>query len=356
MKQLKDFNDKIHTCSKCGLCQSVCPVYQITGNDCTVSRGHFVMLRGLIKGDLKMSKSLNRYLDLCLKCGACSRFCPSGIDVVDIIAAAKSEYFKKSLRQKLLSFIQKKIIFGLFVNFISLFRFKTKSKSFNKKVLYFGGCSSKIKGDKAVIKILNSLGVEVINPSFSCCGVSLFTRGDLTGFNQSIDSFIKKVKKYNINDIVTTCASCEKSLKDYIRWTDSEENRLFLSQLRVRNIYEYIKENELKLALRKPVSVTFHKPCNISNYDDIEWFLNHIENLDYVKMDDYDKCCGLNGISKLNEYKIMTKIFENKRKKILKTGVKNVLTSCLGCEVSLKLFSCNSYRVDDLINFIANRV
>ena len=89
MKTLKDCKEEIHSCSKCGLCQAVCPVYKITGNDCTVSRGQFIMLKGFINGDLKMSKTINRYLNLCLKCGACSEFCPSGIDVVDIIALAK---------------------------------------------------------------------------------------------------------------------------------------------------------------------------------------------------------------------------------------------------------------------------
>ena len=93
MKDLAEYKEEIHSCSKCGLCQSVCPIYKITGNDCSVSRGHFIMLKGLIKGDLKMTKKLNRYLDLCLKCGACSKFCPSDIDVVEIIASAKAEYF-----------------------------------------------------------------------------------------------------------------------------------------------------------------------------------------------------------------------------------------------------------------------
>ena len=58
MRYLSDCKEDIHSCSKCGLCQSVCPIYKITGNDCTVSRGHFIMLNGLIKGDLKMSKTI----------------------------------------------------------------------------------------------------------------------------------------------------------------------------------------------------------------------------------------------------------------------------------------------------------
>ena len=44
MKHLEDFKDEIKRCSKCGLCQSVCPVFKHTGNDCAVSKGKFVML------------------------------------------------------------------------------------------------------------------------------------------------------------------------------------------------------------------------------------------------------------------------------------------------------------------------
>ncbi|MCM1265973.1 MAG: 4Fe-4S dicluster domain-containing protein, partial [Candidatus Gastranaerophilales bacterium] len=67
MKNLDDFKEEIHRCSKCGLCQAVCPLYEITGNECTVSRGQFIMLDGVVKKDLKMTKNINKYLDLCLK-------------------------------------------------------------------------------------------------------------------------------------------------------------------------------------------------------------------------------------------------------------------------------------------------
>ena len=66
MHKLKDFKDEINKCSKCGLCQAVCPIYKLTGNDCAVSRGKFVMLNGVLKNDLKLNKNINKYLDLCL--------------------------------------------------------------------------------------------------------------------------------------------------------------------------------------------------------------------------------------------------------------------------------------------------
>ena len=66
LKKLSDFQDQINKCSKCGKCQEVCPIYKLTGNDCAVSRGKFVMLNGVLKGDLKLSKTINKYLDMCL--------------------------------------------------------------------------------------------------------------------------------------------------------------------------------------------------------------------------------------------------------------------------------------------------
>ncbi len=352
MKQLKDFKEDIHKCSKCGLCQGECPIYKITGNDCTVSRGQFVMLDGLLKGDLKMTKTINHYLDLCLKCGACSKFCPSGIDIVDIIAAAKAEYFKTHKFEKVISFFQKKIVFKFIPNFLSIFHFKQTSKTLDKKVLYFGGCGSKIKGDKAVIKLLNSIETEVINPKFSCCGISLFMRGDLESFQNSINNYINTLKKYDIKEVVTTCASCEKTLKDYVRWCEDEETKAFLNTITVKNIYEYLADKHF--SLKKPVSVTYHKPCNTSIYP--EQILKNTENLTYIEMKDFDKCCGLNALAKFKKYKITSKIFAQKHKNIKSTGVKYVLTSCLGCEAALKAYSFGAYKVVDLADFLAERI
>ncbi len=356
MRELKDFKNQIHKCSKCGLCQAACPVYQVTGNDCSVSRGQFVMLKGVINGDLKMSKRINRYLDLCLKCGACSKACPSGINVVDVIVSAKSEYFKSHFFEKVISFVQRFFVFGLCFNVLNLFRPRIKSKKFDKKVLYFGGCRSKWKGDVALTKILNSIGIEVVNPNFSCCGIPLFTRGDLAGFNKYIKDYVRILKKYDVKEVVTTCASCEKTLNDYVRWTDDEELKEYLLNIKVRNVYEYIRENELHLTLKTPCSVTYHKPCNIENFSDIEWILKNTENLNYVEMHDFDKCCGLNGVSKLKEFGVMKEIFKSKRNNIINTGVKSVLTSCLGCEVALKFYSLGAYKTYDMLEFLAKRL
>lgn len=353
MNELKNFKDQIHKCSRCGICQNACPIYKITGNDCTVSRGQFAMLEGVLKGELKMSKTINRYLDLCLKCGACSKACPSGINTVDIIIAAKSEYYKKHFTEKVISFIQKNIIFKLLPNTINLFIPKKKSKSFEKKVLFFGGCGSKLKGDLAITKILNKLQIEVINPNFDCCGIPAFVRGDLEGFNNAIESYVKILQKYNIKDVIVNCASCEKSLKDYSKWVKNQESKKFLESIRVKNIFSYIREENLSLNLKNKITVTYHKPCNIDNFNNIEWVLKNTKNLDYKEMKDFDKCCGLNGLTKFSEYKILAKLFKAKQQNIISSEANIVLTSCLGCEIVLNTISNCKYKTQDLLSFLA---
>jgi len=351
MKTIKDFKEDIHKCSKCGLCQEVCPIYKVTGNDCTVSRGQFVMLKGLINGDLKMSKKINHYLSLCLKCGKCSEFCPSGIDVVDVIATAKHEYFKTHPAERIISFIQKHFIFGFFLKIANFFVPNLKSKKFDKKVIYFGGCSAKISGNDSIIKLMNNIGVEVITPNFSCCGIPFFVRGDFENFRDYMNKYISILKKYNVKDVVTTCASCEKTIKEYIKWCDKKDKE-FLSGVHVKNIFEYLRENEVKLKLKKHVKATYHKPCNQNNYEDIKYILNNTENLEYIEADGYDKCCSLNGLFQPQKYKIISKLCEDKRNSIISTDAEYVLTTCFGCETALQLYSFGKYKVRNLTEFL----
>jgi len=356
MKELKDFKEEIHKCSKCALCQSVCPIYQVTGNDCTVSRGQFIMLKGLINKDLKMTKRLNRYLSVCLKCGKCSEFCPAGIDVVDIISTAKYEYFKTHITEKLFSIIQKVFIFGLIPNLYSIFIHSKKSKKFDKKVIYFGGCNAKYAGDSGIVKIMNKIGIEVITPNFSCCGIPFFTRGDLDNFYNYMNNYIRVLKKYDTKEILTTCASCEKTIKNYIKWCDNDEDKKFLAELEVKNVYDFLCEHSTKLKLKNHTKVTYHKPCSRNNSDAVKQILKSIDNLEYIEADGFDKCCGLNGIFKPKEYGIMSKIFNKKRSSIIDTGAKYVLTDCFGCETALRLYSFGKYKTANIVDFLSKNI
>ena len=83
--------------------------------------------------------------------------------------------------------------------------------------------------------------------------------------------------------------------------------------------------------------------------------MENTKNLEYVEMKDYDRCCGLNGVTKLREYGVVSELFKEKHKSIVESNVKIVLTSCLGCEVALRLFSFGKYKVMDLAEFLSQQ-
>ena len=127
MKKFSEYGEDIYKCSRCGLCQSVCPVYRATLSECAVSKGKFNMLNGVLNGDLSFSKQLKKYLDMCTGCNACKNFCPSDIDARKIFVAAKYDYYKTcklSLIDKILnSYFFFKAILLLSGVFVSLYRF-----------------------------------------------------------------------------------------------------------------------------------------------------------------------------------------------------------------------------------------
>lgn len=239
MKSLKDYEKELSKCSKCGQCQIACPIYQITKNDCGVSRGKFMMLHGVTQGELKLSKKINKYLDMCLKCGKCSDFCPAGIDALEIITCAKHEYMKSTIISKIINFFQSRLVFSNFIKLGKLlFRHSVPNKEShhltnNKKltVMYFKGQSVNQvlpNTDKYLNKIFKDSDIEILSPDFDCCGLPFLSEGNLKRFEQTAKANIEKLNT-NYDYLVTDCASCESTLlsyKKYFNWDINTETNV----------------------------------------------------------------------------------------------------------------------------------
>ena len=378
MKKLEDFADDINKCSKCGLCQSVCPVYKITGNDCAVSRGKFVMLDGVLKGDLKLNKNIEKYLDMCLKCGKCKDFCPSNIDVCEIFNTAKYECAKNTIQGKFEKFFESKLVFGTFMKFMKIFRRinSTASISGNRgegciKLLYFKGCVNNVypKTERALKKIFSNLNVEIIERDFDCCGLPFLSSGNMERFEE--------VKKYNLalvdsdfDYILTDCASCESTLKGYFNSTHAplttEDKKASFERAVARsdggfsfvNAAEFLAGQNIKFKFKKPVKVTFHKPCHLENDEFLKPLLQKCENVEYIEAEDYDECCGFAGEFAIKNHKISKNISVKKANNIAKTNADIVLTTCPACILGIKhgfLFSGKkSPKIMNIMEFFAD--
>lgn len=356
MHKLKDFKDEINKCSKCGLCQAVCPIYKLTGNDCAVSRGKFVMLNGVLKNDLKLNKNINKYLDLCLKCGKCRDFCPSSIDVCKILETAKYEYAKNTFWGKFVFLLESKWMFGTLLHvlknilchaeFISASQILKQVQDDNltkMKLLYFKGCVNTIfpQTDKLLHKLFDNSNVEIMEKDFDCCGLPFLSSGNLERFEE-VKQHNLKMLDCDFDYVLTDCASCESTLKQYM---DCE----FIS------LGELIVQQCLKFKSNKPIKVTFHKPCHLANDAFWEKLIDNCENVEYVKMKDYDECCGFAGEFALKNRELSLEISKQKAQNIINTGADFCVTTCPACILGLKqgLFGIkNAPKVLSLTEFI----
>jgi len=84
MAELKDYIKEISKCSKCGLCQTVCPVFKKTLNECDGARGKIAMLEGVLSGLIKIDDKMIFYFKKCESCNLCEKACPAGIKIKEI--------------------------------------------------------------------------------------------------------------------------------------------------------------------------------------------------------------------------------------------------------------------------------
>ena len=262
---LDKIKEEVYKCSKCGLCQSVCPIYITTKNEIYLPRGRYNILNNFFNSNKSLSKKFIENLDLCFNCNACKRFCPSNINSAKIFTQIK---FENNYKYSFFSFhIVYKFILcfmvfvkniyrflrfkSIFVNTFldSIFDIKVKLSKYNtnnktkEKVVYFQGCINKYinPSDKhASVNILKSLGYNIVNISEKCCGLPYLSDGKLNKKNKNASKIINSIPD-DIKYIVCSCDSCYETLSQI----DAIKNKIIRLDeiLRINNINITPNEN-----------------------------------------------------------------------------------------------------------------
>ena len=261
---LKELDDALASCMKCGLCQAVCPVFGVTRVEGDVARGKLALLDGLsshlLRGDDAVSRAEER-LGRCLLCGSCEAQCPSGVPLVDIFIKARiilTEY-------RGLSPVKKAVFRGLLAR-PGLFDALARLGSHGQKVLFrptgtagqtvsapllnpllgrrhiaplarplhvegavdlparggmptvafFPGCL----GDKmfpamskACLKALAWHGAGVWTPKgLACCGIPALASGDGKGFARMAGLNLELLAARPFDALVTPCGTCTSTI------------------------------------------------------------------------------------------------------------------------------------------------
>lgn len=396
---LRELDDQMITCMRCGMCQAVCPLYAETGREADVARGKIVLLEHLSRDLLKDPEGVKQRLENCLLCGSCAAACPSGVKVLDLflkaravingylgLSPAKKAVFRLVLTRpelfnRLISMASR--LQGIFTRpaddllGASCARFEAgplKDRRFmplartpwhkqtpelnepagpgDTKVAFFPGCLvDKVFPDVAqsVHKALGHHGIKIYLPARqSCCGIPALSSGDARSFVQMVRQNLALFAGGDFQFLVTPCATCTATIKeiwpmmgDY--FLPEEKEKIAAVAAKTMDITQFLAE---KTSLEPPaagsepgVKVTYHDPCHLKKslgvHAQPRALINANPDYAFVEMDEADRCCGMGGSFGLQNYDLSKKVGERKLQNILESDVDVVGTACPACMLQL---------------------
>lgn len=396
---LKELEDQLAACMKCGMCQAVCPLYAETGRETDVARGKIALLEFLASEVLKDPKGVKDRLDKCLLCGSCAANCPSGVKVLDIFLKARTiitEFQGLSTPKKIIfrGMLANPILFNklllLAAKFQGLFskkasqtlgsscaRFKTpllgerhfvplaktpwhkqtphldrKPENVKFKVAFFPGClTDKVFPNlaQAAVKTFTHHQVGIFMPEGqACCGIPALASGDRETFIKLVNTNMALFSKQSFDYLVTPCATCTSTIKKVwplMQDCFSKETNEAIAQLAgvTLDINAFLVDC-LGAAPGQPEAsqgkaVTYHDPCHLKKSLEVSeqprQLLRSNPNYTLIEMNDSDRCCGMGGSFNLMHYKLSQEIGKTKLQNIIDSEAKTVATGCPACMLQI---------------------
>jgi len=370
-------------CVRCGQCRSVCPVFLARGVESDSPRGRVALVRALLVGRIEPNDLLAEKIEQCALCRACFQECPSGVRVERIILAARehlAELRGIPLQKKILTrwlfpnsnrlpallpvasriqglvgsrvlsgeyrlprmrlpMVGKRLLPNLDGRTIHLAVAETgegvRGRS-ERKAALFAGCMIGYAYPRvgwAVLEVLRQNRVQaIVLKDQVCCGLPALTAGDRDSFDRVREQNLRILRATEYDAIVTACASCGSTLKEYYQ---SE------LPIRVYDFAEFLADEIQFLPPRGRLDgrITYHDPCHLRKAQGIKdqprWLLKNIPGISFQEVGDPDQCCGFGGTFSLSYPSLSDEIGATKVHAVMETRADTVVTACPGCMLHL---------------------
>lgn len=391
---LKEIAEK---CVRCGICQSVCPVFAEIQQEAAVARGKISLIRSLFSEGIGYSDKLSTYLLQCLGCGACTENCPNGVRADELILAVRALMVEKkglSLPKRLIfrqilnsvyllpmllktgSLLQGLLLkkvpkeSGLHLRFsfpyldkdrlipsittpffLNRFSKDVEGEEEERKIGLFSGCSINYlfpSIGEATVRLLTQNGFTVALPkSQTCCGLPAYGSGDLETAKSLARKNMKAFAHSGVDQIIVPCGSCLYFLKEgYLKlFPDDEEVKAFSQRIvepssLFLSLIDFPHRSSRPSDPDKKLRVTYHDPCHLRRgmkiYQEPRRLLQSLPGIEFVEMKQPDRCCGMAGSFNLIYYDLSKKILRHKLDDIEAANAEAVVTSCMGCMIQLQ--------------------
>lgn len=347
MKNDEELIKEVNKCSRCTLCLSVCPVYQAQKDEAKSAKGFLNIIYGFLTKKIKPDKKVDLK---CLNCNKCQSFCPSNINLVDVLSGFKHNFktskynpFLLQIKWCFFSFILKmyrvlKLNHFLKNSFLQTLSYQNvkidknlKKTPKNKKVVFFEGCFNRYinqNSKNSIINLLSKNGYQIVVPNFGCCNINSYFEGDFNEFEKSWKNKLKKIAK-DTDFVLFDCDTCLKSFKIY---ADKFDKNLSLKAL---SFAEFANQAGLKIVENKKIkNIIYHKPCQSDNICE-NILKTQIPNLKDIE--NFEKCCGFGSLLGFENFELCKKIAKNKFNSVQINSDDTIVTSCNLCKIGLLL-------------------
>ena len=390
-KSLKDYQEQIRQCVKCGACQAHCPVFGELKKESTVARGKVALAHALLEEQVALDERLVADMSKCLLCGSCFAKCPNLVPTDEIVMAARREIagqqglstFGKTVsavlkRPKLMAALAKggstfaKILFkkvpqqsGLRLRFPAPFidgertlpeiaarPFRERHPTYiagstdGPTVAFFTGCMINYmypQIGEALLSILRFMGVNVHIPADQgCCGLPALSAGDEATVATLAERNLTAFSGTPVDAILTACASCNVGMGKHFASLGERHADLGaqVTDILVFLVRQGLTERLAALPKKdKRQRVTYHDPCHLRTQgitSEPRQLLRALPGVEFVEMEGADRCCGLGGTFSVYHYETSKKIGARKAPGIEACGAELVASACPGCMMQLQ--------------------
>lgn len=393
--ELLPLHDLIAKCNRCGFCQAGCPVFRVTGEEHSLSRGRMALARGLMLGSLDLTPDVMHALDDCLLCRGCTAHCFPALKTDEVVTTIRHAYitrhgqpvWQRILFRTILS-DSKKIEWGgrlaLWAKRHGLVSMAEKTgllrladrrlavanevappmtgKPFlrgahaqlptptrvKSRVGYFVSCGLSFEFPEAVdatLRVLARNGCAVTVMDNTCCGRPAYAYGDLDAARdiarKNVDRLASAV---GLDAIVSECGSCSAHLKDYghlLKGDPTYAAKAAALSKKIQSFSEFLVAVGATASLGPLAgTVTYHDPCHLSNRfakvtAQPRKLLRSIPGMTYTELPEADWCCGAAGSYTFLHHKEATGVLDRKMGNVEKTGAGILATECPACMMHL---------------------
>ncbi len=198
----------------------------------------------------------------------------------------------------------------------------------------------------------------------SCCGLPALMMGERDAATDVALQNVEAFKHYELDYIITLCASCASHLTHAVPWllsgSYSDDAREFADKVmpfsrfinsvlmkQSDNIIDNIKEPLFKNKFNINKRVSWHSPCHLCRglgiKDDPKELIAKSNNT-FVQAKEEETCCGFGGSFSANFPAISREILTRKLDDVENTGAELLVTECPGCVMQLRGGALNQNR------------